>query len=132
MERQIQENARRRRSEAAPTDAVTPAPRAAGLADVVRLQQSIGNQAVARLLQRASSRSMTARPKADAARRTDQEEVDSFAQSATNIANAGPVVGDLASGGSLADIALPETIVVTGHGNVQTIQGYRGPRSRAS
>ncbi len=63
----------------------------------------------------------------DAAEQTrDKLEVDQFATNSALGANAGTVRSDFATGGNISNVQAPEKVIVTGHGNVGTLNGYTG------
>ncbi|ANH67683.1 hypothetical protein ABE85_09085 [Mitsuaria sp. 7] len=66
------------------------------------------------------------RPADDTARQKDQAEVDKFAQDSSLGPDAGTVRAEFATGGSIAALQAPERLIVTGHGNVGTLNGYSG------
>ena len=95
--------------------------------DLLRLQATAGDQAVGRMLQRRVIRVYKRDPKDQAAAAKDRREVDQMVQDDALAPHAGAVEdNDLAAGGSLADIKVPELIVVSGHGNVGRLNGYSG------
>jgi hypothetical protein len=66
------------------------------------------------------------RPKNEQAGQKDRREVDQFAQDASSAPNAGNVRSELSVGGSIAGVKEPELIILTGHGNVQSMNSYSG------
>jgi hypothetical protein len=92
----------------------------------MRLQASAGNQAVGRMLQRRVIK-VHHRSKADSEAATDRQQVEGMATRAALGPNAGAVDNNhLATPGSLAGIQAPEMVILAGHGNIATMQGYNG------
>jgi len=63
-------------------------------------------------------------PPDEPTRKKDKDEVDQFAENSKLGSNAGDIKSDFKTGGSLAGISAPEKIILTGHGNVGTLNGY--------
>ena len=86
----------------------------------------MGNQAVGRVLQRVVIPVYQRAPKTDKAKFDDWEQVDRFATNAATGPHAGAVQSDLVAGGDLSAVQPPEKIILTGHGSIQSMQGYSG------
>jgi len=107
--------------------------------DLQQLQRTVGNRATARLLHRTVQLRVQTpvvqrtvipvyrkNPKDASAQATDRAEVDQFAQESALGHNAGNIGNDLASGGNLMNIPNAEKVILAGHGNVNSLNGYTG------
>lgn len=103
-----------------------PAPAPMPVEALLNAQRTAGNQAVGRMLARAVIPVYHRAPKNEEAKRKDRGDVDQFAQSALSGPNAGGLRSELTAGGTVAAVKLPEKIILCGHGNVQSMQGYSG------
>ena len=56
----------------------------------------------------------------------DKHEVDGMASKSASEPNAGAIAADFKSGGSLAGVAARENILLVGHGNIDSLNGYSG------
>jgi hypothetical protein len=93
---------------------------------LLALQRTMGNQAVGRMLQRAVIPVYQRAPKDEKAKGEDFSQVNRFARNAATGPNAGAVQNDLVAGGDLSAVQPPEKIILTGHGSIQSMQGYSG------